>query len=252
VAGADIGVFIDKSADALERLANDNMAVFTALEDLPVPVVSVIDGFALGGGNELAISTHYRIVTENAALGQPEVKLGIIPGYGGMQRLPRLIGPRQAAELAVNGESVSADEAVRIGLASERHPSGSALARAFVVARELAAERRPLAPDWDALARTQADELAELLADPTVKDLLAAPAPEAGDAGDLVAARRYAARIALEALRDGYDLPFADGLANDARLFGHVVASPSGQWWSGRFLAKDPAQSSFLTQLEGS
>jgi len=76
-----------------------------------------IDGFALGGGNELAMSTHYRIVTENALLGQPEVKLGIIPGYGGMQRLPRLVGPRKAAELSVNGESISGAEAVRLGLA---------------------------------------------------------------------------------------------------------------------------------------
>ena len=249
VAGADIGVFIDKSAEALERLANDNMAVFTALEDLPLPVVSVIDGFALGGGNELAMSTHYRIVTENAALGQPEVKLGIIPGYGGMQRLPRLVGPRRAAQLSVNGESVGAQEAVRLGLADEHHPSGSALARAFAVARELVGEGRTLAPDWDGLANAQKEDLAELLADPTVVDLLSAEAPTADGAGDLVAARRFAARIAIEALRDGYDLTFADGLANDARLFGQVVASPSGQWWSGRFLAKDPAQSSFLTQL---
>ena len=85
--------------------------------------------------------------------------------------------------------------------------------------------------------------------DPVVEDLLSAEAPSAEGATDLVAARRYAARIAIEALRDGYELPFADGLANDARLFGQVVASPSGQWWSGRFLAKDPDQSSFLTQL---
>ncbi len=105
------------------------MALFRRLETLPLPVVSIVDGFALGGGNELAMSTHYRIVTENAVIGQPEVKLGIIPGYGGMQRLPRLIGPRRAAEMAVNGESVDGRTAVMIGLAQEFHPSCTALAK---------------------------------------------------------------------------------------------------------------------------
>ncbi len=250
VAGADIQVFIGKSAEALEKLANDNMAVFTAMENLPIPVVSLIDGFALGGGNELAMSTHYRIVTENAALGQPEVKLGIIPGYGGMQRLPRLVGPRVAAELSVNGESVDAETAVAIGLANEMWPSSSALARAYQVANELRSGVRELArPRWDETAAGQRDALSALLADATVQELLAAEAPDAETADDLVAARRYAARVAIEALQQGYELDFPSGLANDARLFGEVVASPSGQCWSGKFLAKDPDQSSFLHQL---
>ncbi len=250
VAGADIGVFIGRSADELERLAADNMAVFTAMENLPVPVVSVIDGFALGGGNELAMSTHHRIVTENAALGQPEVKLGIMPGYGGMQRLPRLVGPRKAAELSVNGEPIGPLEAVRIGLAHEHRPAASAMARAFRVAKAMAdGGRRSRRPNWEAMARSQADELADLITDPMVTSLLEAEAPDGAAAADLVVARRYAARIALEGLRQGYELDFDAGLANDARLFGELVASPSGQVWSGRFLAKDPDQSSFLTQL---
>jgi enoyl-CoA hydratase len=250
VAGADIGVFIGKTAEALEKLANANMAVFTALENLPMPVVSLIDGFALGGGNELAMSTHYRVVTENAALGQPEVKLGLIPGYGGMQRLPRIVGPRIAAEMSVNGEAVNAHQAVGIGLAHEICASSTALARVFAVARDLRSGVMALQrPAWDATAAAQADELASLFADPTVQDLLQAKAPIGDDAADLVAARRYAAKIAFEALRQGYELDFGSGLANDARLFGEVVASPSGQCWSGKFLAKDPEQGSFLTQL---
>ncbi len=251
VAGADIAVFMDKDAESLEKLAADNMAVFTALENLPIPVVSLIDGFALGGGNELALATHHRIVTGNAALGQPEVKLGIIPGYGGMQRLPRLVGPRLAAQLSVNGESITAAEAVAVGLADEYQPAGTALRRAFEVAVELADRGQPLAPDWSALAESRRAELDELLADPTVGDLLTAAAPDADGAADLVAARRYAARVAIEALRDGWELDIEAGLANDARLFGQVVASPSGQYWAGRFLAKDPAQQSFLVQLGG-
>ena len=84
VAGADVKEFHGKSADAVDALAWKNISVFSELENLALPVVALVDGFALGGGNELAMSAHYRIVTENALLGQPEVKLGIIPGYGGM------------------------------------------------------------------------------------------------------------------------------------------------------------------------
>lgn len=250
VAGADIQVFVGKSAEALDRLAAANMAVFTRLENLEIPVVSLIDGFALGGGNELAMSTHHRIATENAALGQPEVKLGIMPGYGGMQRLPRLIGPRRAAEMAVNGEAVDGREAVRMGLVHEFHASCTALARAFEVARGLSA--RPSSQqrsDWDALAADQAHALDELYQSDDVARLLASPAPSAAESGDLVAARSYAARIALEAMRFGYESGFSAGLSNDARLFGEVVSSPSGQHWAGRFLAKDPEQSAFHTLL---
>src|SRR3989304_4737715 len=98
-------------AGAIGGLAAKNIAVFTELENLSLPVIAVVDGFALGGGNELAMSAHYRIVTENASLGQPEVKLGIIPGYGGIQRLPRLVGPAGAAQMSANGEPVDGDGA---------------------------------------------------------------------------------------------------------------------------------------------
>ena len=250
VAGADIEAFIGRSADAIERQANTNMAVFTELENLAIPVVALVDGFALGGGNELALASRYRIVTENAQLGQPEVKLGIMPGYGGMQRLPRLIGPRSAAEIATNGEAVDGHEAVRIGLAHEFHPACTALARAFAIARELIDGRRELIRlDWDAIAAAQQDEVEHLFASDDVARLLAAEPPDAAGAAQLEPARRHAARTALAALRFGYEHGFAAGLQNDARLFGEVVASPSGQHWSGRFLAKDPAQSSFLTLL---
>ncbi len=250
VAGADVEVFIGKTAAQIEQLANDNMAVFSDLERLPMPVISLVDGFALGGGNELAMSTAYTIVTENAQLGQPEVKLGIIPGYGGMQRLPRLIGPRPALEMAVNGEPLDGPAAVAVGLADEFRPSSTALARAHAVALEFMEGRRELQPrDWDGAAERRRRDVQELLDDTAVDAFRDAPQPPAAGAGDLVAARRYAAGIALQALGDGYRLRFEEALANDAKLFGEVVTSPSGQEWSRRFLAKDPAQSSFLTQL---
>lgn len=250
VAGADIEVFIGKSRSVIERLAVDNMAIFTGLENLSIPVVSLVDGFALGGGNELAMSTHYRIVTENAQLGQPEVKLGIMPGYGGMQRLPRLIGPRLAAEMAVNGESLDGRSAVSIGLADEFHPSCTALARAYQVADEIISGQRDLSrPDWDAVAAGQAADLKAVFTNNDVQLLMDSPAPAEDNAGDLKAARQFAARIALEALKFGYENGFTPGLDNDARLFGEVVTAPSGQEWCQRFLAKDPLQSSFLTLL---
>jgi len=250
VAGADIQGFVGKDAAVLDRQAVDSMAVFSRLENLPIPVISLVDGFALGGGNELAMSTHYRIVTENALLGQPEVKLGIIPGYGGMQRLPRLVGPRKAAELSVNGESISGAEAVRLGLAHELHPSSSALIRAFEVARDLASGRLELErSDWDAMAVAQQGEIEELFATDAVASLMATPAPSEEEADSVEKGRRYAGRIALEAMRAGYELGFDAGLANDARLFAEVAVSPSGRHWVGRFLAKDPRQSSFLTLL---
>ncbi len=250
VAGADIEGFVGKSKAVLARLAISNMAVFTRLENLPLPVVSLIDGFALGGGNELAMSTHYRIVTENAVLGQPEVKLGIIPGYGGMQRLPRLVGPRKAAEMAINGESVDGSTAVRIGLAHEFHPSCTALARALQVTRYILSGRQEWTPsDWDALAADQAGNVEALYGSEDITRLENSAAPDQENAGNLQAAREFAASMALSALRFGYENGFARGLENDGCLFGEVAASPSGQWWVKRFLAKDPQQFSFLTLL---
>jgi enoyl-CoA hydratase/carnithine racemase/NADPH:quinone reductase-like Zn-dependent oxidoreductase len=250
MAGADVTGFMNVGAPAVTALAAKVIDVFGRLERLPVPVVALIDGFALGGGNELAMSTHYRIVTENALLGQPEIKLGIIPGYGGMQRLPRLVGPRKAAELALNGEPVDGHGAVALGLADAFCPSSTALREAFRVACELADGTRSLRQRrWDDIAKSQAKELDELLALPDVSALLAAPAPDVAAAADLKAARAYAARMALDALRTGYADGFAAGLDNDARLFGVVTASPSGQHWVDRFLKKDPRQSELLTLL---
>ena len=250
VAGADVKEFHGKPADVVDALAWKNISVFTELENLPLPVVALVDGFALGGGNELAMSAHYRIVTENALLGQPEVKLGILPGYGGMQRLPRLIGPSMAAQVCVNGEPVDGSTAVSLGWADEFVPSSASLARAVAVARDFAAGGRPVPHrNWDGLARTRAEELARLFARPEVKAILEAPTPGKETAGNLRAARLAAARDALLAMKHGFEHGFAEGLRNDARMFGAVAASPGGQEWVGRFLAKDAAQSSFLTIL---
>lgn len=249
-AGADVNEFRG-SWENIGAFARKNIKVFSDLEKLPVPVIALIDGFALGGGNELAMSTHYRIVTENARLGQPEVKLGIIPGYGGLQRLPRLIGPRRAAEMCINGEPIDSFEAVKIGLADEFAPSSTALSRALIVARQfIEGQRRIPLKDWDIWGGRQIEDLKYLLSRPVVRELMAAPTPVQSESGDLRAARMASARNTLTAIQYGYEHGFEQGLANDAILFGQIAASPSGQEWIDRFLAKDPLQSSFLTLLQ--
>jgi enoyl-CoA hydratase len=251
VAGADVTEFAGNTASNVREIAGKNIQMCTDLENLATPVIALVDGFALGGGNELSMSTHYRIVTENAQLGQPEIKLGIIPGYGGMQRLPRLIGPRKAAEMSVNGEPVDGRTAVSMGLADEFVPSSTALLRAVRIAQQLiSGERHIQRRDWAAITKDQMDDLDDLLKDGKVAALMASPQPEGETAKDLQAARRYTARVVFESMVFGYRSGFEKGLENDARLFGELAASPSGREWIGRFIAKDPEQSSFLTLLD--
>jgi enoyl-CoA hydratase len=248
-AGADVKEFRG-TADAIEAFAWQNIATFSKLESLAVPVVALIDGFALGGGNELAMSAHYRIATQNARFGQPEVKLGIIPGYGGLQRLPRLVGPAMAAQLCINGEPIDGEQAVAVGLADEFAPSATALRRAFEAARDMAdASRAFVRRDWAAIASRQRPAVDELLVRGDVQQLLASATPSPAEAHDLRAARAAAARDVLRAIEYGYTHGFEPGLRNDARLFGAIAASSGGQEWIGRFLEKDPLQASMLTLL---
>ena len=247
VAGADVTEFMGATAAQVRDIALGVSGLFAQLEALPIPVVALIDGYALGGGNELAMSAHYRLATPNAAFGQPEVKLGIFPGYGGMQRLPRLAGPRKALELCLDGEAITAREALEIGLVDEVAPPAAALVRAFDAARAFAEGRRPVPRrDWDALAAAQRAGLDAMLKEPKLQDLAGAAPPLGREAQDLGAARAYAASFVIRALQFGYGAGFNAGWRHDAELFGDVTASPSGQEWIGRFLAKDPAQSSFL------
>ena len=116
VAGADIAELAKVDAIEAERISRRGQEIFRALETLRKPSVAAINGFALGGGLELAMCCSIRIASPNAKLGQPEVKLGIVPGYGGTQRLPRLIGRGRALEWLLSGDSIDAAEAYRIGL----------------------------------------------------------------------------------------------------------------------------------------
>lgn len=117
VAGADITEFLSLDANGGKVLAQRGQdMVFNKIENCPKPVVAAVNGFALGGGCELAMSCHFRLASENAKFGQPEVNLGLIPGYGGTQRLVQLIGKGKALELLMSGNMIDANEAKQLGL----------------------------------------------------------------------------------------------------------------------------------------
>ncbi|WP_431024003.1 enoyl-CoA hydratase-related protein [Halomonas sp. H5] len=116
VAGADIAEMRDKTPEEARRFARQALATFKRLEALPVPTVALVNGFCLGGGCELALACDWAVASDNAIFGQPEVLLGVIPGFGGTQRLPRRVGPSMALDLCTTGRKVDAAEALRIGL----------------------------------------------------------------------------------------------------------------------------------------
>jgi enoyl-CoA hydratase len=130
VAGADIGEMVDEGAVEMKARAERGQRVFRRFETSPKPTLAAVNGFALGGGCELAMACHLRVASEAARFGQPEVRLGIVPGYGGTQRLPRLVGKGRALQLLLTGEMIDAAEAYRIGLVNRVVPAAELLGAA--------------------------------------------------------------------------------------------------------------------------
>lgn len=143
-AGADIKEMAGMTEAEGLAFGRQGHAVTNALELLPQPVIAAVNGFAFGGGCEIAIACDIRLASENARFAQPEVGLGIPPGWGGSQRLPRLIGPGFAAEMILTGRQVHAEEALRIGLVNAVHPSANLVPTAMEMAARIAANS-PLA-----------------------------------------------------------------------------------------------------------
>ena len=156
-AGADIKELMGRTLVEQRRGAELGQAVFAKLDRLPIPSIAIVNGFAFGGGLELALACTFRLVTRSARMGLPEIKLGLIPGYGGTQRLPRLIGVARALELVMTGRAVTAEEAERIGLAN-RVVEGDPLQAGVAFARELTGYSLPVLE----LARTAVRRAVEL------------------------------------------------------------------------------------------
>ncbi len=134
VAGADISEFISLNENEGAALAQRGQKnVFDKIENSPKPIIAAVNGFALGGGCELAMSCHFRIASENAKFGQPEVNLGLIPGYGGTQRLTNLVGKGRAMELCMTSNMIDANEAYRIGLVNHVIPTDQLMTKATEV-----------------------------------------------------------------------------------------------------------------------
>ena len=135
-AGANIEEFTELDPIQAQRFSLIGQNVFSSIENMPKPVIAAVNGFALGGGMELAMACHLRVASENAQFGQPEVQLGLIPGYGGTQRLPRLVGRGIAAELLLTGDRIRADRAHQIGLVNHVVPAAELMDKAKALIRD--------------------------------------------------------------------------------------------------------------------
>ena len=144
-AGADLRMMQGFTPDDAAKVVETGHKSFFAVEESPKPVIAAVNGLALGGGNELAMSCDIRFVSDRARFGQPEVKLGLIPGWGGTQRMTRLVGTGKAKELIFSGQIINAQEALRIGLVNKIVPDGEELRAATDFVRMLASNVSPLA-----------------------------------------------------------------------------------------------------------
>jgi enoyl-CoA hydratase/carnithine racemase len=144
IAGADISELSTATAVDAEAASHFGQEVLNLIENLGKPVIAAINGFALGGGCETAMACTLRVASEHAKFGQPEVKLGVLPGGGGTQRLPRLIGKGRALQIILSGEMISAQEAYRIGLVNEVVPASEVIPRAEAILKQIFANA-PLA-----------------------------------------------------------------------------------------------------------
>jgi enoyl-CoA hydratase/carnithine racemase len=162
IAGADIGELAKQDPVSAKEYTHRGQSVLDLIENLGKPVIACINGFALGGGCEIAMACTMRLASENAKLGQPEVKLGLIPGLGGSQRLPRLVGKGIAMQLVTTGEMITAEEAHRIGLVNEVTAAAELIPRAEAIAHKIIANA-PLAVQFamEAVNRGMEVSLAE-------------------------------------------------------------------------------------------
>ena len=212
VAGTDIGELPELEAIGGKRLSERGQEIFNYIEDFPKPVIAAVNGFALGGGCELAMACHIRIASENARFGQPEVKLGLIPGYAGTQRLPRLIGKGRALELLLTGEMIDAETACRIGLVNKIVN--------YAGFKEIEKDgKKKTVPD---LAATREALMKEAVA---MAQKIMAQAP-------------IAVNLAIEAVNRGLEMTLKEGMKVESDLFGMAFTTQDFQEGTSAFIEK--------------
>lgn len=174
VAGADIAEMVDMDSVQGTRFSQAGQRTFRSIEDLEIPVIAAVNGFALGGGNELAMSCDIRIASSKAKFGQPEVNLGLTPGYAGTQRLPRLVGLGDALFLLLSGDLISAEDAFRLGLVQMVVEPDDLMSVTMSLAQKIASKgpkavrkvkrlaRRGLLSDFDSGCAMESDEFGSL------------------------------------------------------------------------------------------
>jgi enoyl-CoA hydratase/carnithine racemase len=160
IAGADIGELATAGAVQAEESSRYGQEVLNLVENLGKPVIAAVNGFALGGGCETAMACTIRVAAEHAKFGQPEVKLGVLPGGGGTQRLPRLVGKGRALQLILTGEMIGAQEAYRIGLVNEVVPAADLITRAETILKQIFANA-PLAVKFSLEAVNKGSETSQ-------------------------------------------------------------------------------------------
>lgn len=160
IAGADISELNKLDMISGKEFAEKGQEIYRMIENFSKPVIAAVNGFALGGGCELALACHLRLASDNAKFGQPEVNLGIIPGYGGTQRLTRLVNSGRAMEYILTGDMIDANEALRIGLVNHVYPKEELLKKALVLSEKISA-KAPAAVSFAIKAVNAAGEMSE-------------------------------------------------------------------------------------------
>src|SRR5277367_5850976 len=200
--------------------------VYDVLDASTKPVVAAIHGYALGGGFEIALASNYRLAVPNAKVGLPEVLIGILPGSGGTQRLPRLIGPKAAMEMIVSGRHVPAEEAKRLGIIDELVEEGADLRQAAIAMARRVADTRPLPR-----IRDRDDKLAEATADPGIFDAMRKSIARR-------ARNQKAPYHCIEAVEAACNLPFDEGVARERELFNELENSAEARALRYAFFAE--------------
>src|SRR5881275_313134 len=224
IAGADIRQF----GAAPSRPASARRH-YDVTDDSPKPVVAAIHGYALGGGLETALACHYRVAVPSAKVGLPEVQIGILPGAGGTQRLPRLTGPKVALEMITSGRHVPAAEAHKLGIVDEIVPEGQLKEAAIAFARKIA-DKRPLP-----VIREHDEKLAEAKSDPALFDNFRKSIARR-------ARNQRAPYACIEAVEAAVKLPFDEGSAVESKLLAEQVNSEEAKALRYAFFAEREAQ----------